>query len=115
MNINPMIEEIFSDFSVDGRYIPISYYQYFGKENTYLTYYTWNERPELFFDDDYHKEVCYGTIDIWSKGNFKDIAESVKQKLRENNFIWTDNGTEMYEPDTGYFHVPVNFYVLSEE
>lgn len=115
MNINPKIEEMFSNFEVGEKLIPIAYYQYFGTENTYLTYYTWNERPELFFDDDYDAEVCYGTIDVWSKGNFKKIVEDVKQKLKENGFIWTDNGAEMYEPDTGYFHVSVNFYKLNEE
>ena len=115
MNINPKIEKIFSALKIDEKQIPIAYLQYFGTEDVYLTYYTWSERPELFFDNDYDAEVCFGTIDVWSKKNFKSLVEIVKQKLKENGFIWTDNGTEMYEPDTGYFHVPINFYVLSEE
>lgn len=115
MNINPKIEEIFSNFEVDGVQIPIAYSGYFGTEDVYLTYYTWSEKPELFYDDDYNSEVCYGTIDIWSKKNFKKILETVKQKLKENKFTWTDNGMEMYEPDSGYFHVPVNFFITREE
>lgn len=113
MNINPQIEKMFSDFKVEGKSVSIAYLQYFGTDDVYLTYYTWSEIPELFYDDDYNTEVCYGTIDIWSKGNFKPIVELVKQKLRENGFIWTDNGAEMYEPETSYFHVPVNFCAVN--
>ena len=112
MNINYQIEKAFSDFKVDGKTVPISYYQYFGTDETYLTYYTWSENPEFFFDDDYDAEVCHGTIDIWSKKNFKKIIELVKQNLKVNGFTWTDNGAELYEPETGYFHVPVNFYAV---
>ena len=35
------------------------------------------------------------------------------EKLKENGFTQTDNVDEIYEPDTGYFHVPINFYVLN--
>lgn len=114
MNINPIIEKIFTDFKVNQKLIPISFMQYFGSENEYLTYYTWSEKPELFSDNTYNAEVCYGTIDVWSKENFKELLEAVKQKLKQNNFIWTDNAAEIYEPQTGFFHVPVNFYVTSE-
>ena len=44
----------------------------------YLTYYIWHEQPENFLDDEYHPEVAYGTIDIFSKGIFKDISKEVK-------------------------------------
>jgi len=109
MNINPILEEIFKDFIVDGATIPISFMQYGGDKTAYLTYYTWYEKPELFSDDDYHAEVIHGTIDIFSKENFKNILESVKKKLKENDLTWTDNGSETFEEDTGFFHVPVNF------
>jgi len=53
--------------------------------------------------------VAYGTIDIFSKGNFKGILKEVKKILKANNFTWTDNGPETFERETGYYHVPVNF------
>lgn len=109
MNINPIIEKIFKNFTVDGKQIPISYMRYSGKGTAYLTYYTWHEKPNLFSDDDYHAEEISGTIDIFSKGNFKNILEAVKKKLKENNLIWTDNGAETFEEDSGFFHVPINF------
>ncbi len=109
ININPKIEEIFANFEVDGELIPISYQNYTGKASKYLTYYTWFELPHIFADDDNQSEHCYFTIDVFSKGNFKNIAEAVKQKLKENGFVWTDNAAETFESDTGFFHVPMNF------
>ena len=53
--------------------------------------------------------MAYGTIDIFSKGNFKGILKEVKKILKANNFTWTDNGSETFERETGYYHVPVNF------
>ena len=109
MNINSIIEKAFADFKVNGKVIPIAFLNYTGNSDVYLTYYTWSLKPENFYDDENHSEIAYGTIDIFSKSNFKDILESVKIKLKENGFTWTDNGPETYEQDTGYYHVPVNF------
>ena len=113
MNINPLIESAFKDFSINKKRIPIAFLSYTVKAETYLTYYTWQEQPENFYDDDYHAEIAYGTIDIFSKGNFKDILKDVKTKLRENGFTWTDNGPGTFERETGYYHVPVNFCAWS--
>ena len=87
----------------------VAFLNYSGESDTYLTYYTWLDEPDNFYDDEHHAEIAYGTIDIFSKGNFKDILKGVKNKLKENGFTWTDNGPENFEKDTGYYHVPVNF------
>lgn len=105
MNINPIIEAIFKDFSV-----PIAFLEYTGKETIYLTYYTWLEKPENFANDDNHAEIVYLTIDIFSKSNFKNILKQVKKLLKQNGFTWTDNGPETFEKETGYFYVPMNFF-----
>ena len=94
---------------MNGKVIPISFLNYTGNSDVYLTYYTWLEKPENFYDDENHSEIAYGTIDIFSKNNFKNTSQAVKSRLKENGFIWTDNGPETYEQDTGYYHVPVNF------
>lgn len=111
ININQKIETAFTNFIVNEKVIPISFLSYTGKSDVYLTYYTWFEKPDNFYDDEYHTEISYGTIDIFSKGNFKNILKKVKEKLKENGFTWTDNGPEDFDRETGYYHVPVNFYL----
>lgn len=110
ININPLIEAAFTNFTVGTKHIPISFLNYEGNSEVYLTYYTWHDEPENFYDDEHHAEIAYGTIDIFSKGNFKGILKQVKNKLKQNGFTWTDIGSEIFEKDTGYYHVPVNFY-----
>lgn len=104
MNINPIIEKAFEKYK-----IPISYMTYKGNADTYLTYYTWQELPDNFCDDDNEIEVAYGTIDIYSKKNFKEILKDVKKILKNNGFLVTDVASEMYEETTKFFHVPINF------
>lgn len=113
MNINPLIESAFKDFEINKKRIPIAFLSYTGKADTYLTYYTWQEQPANFFDDEHHAKEAYGTIDIFSKGNFKSILKEVKKILKANKFTWTDNGPETFERETGYYHVPVNFCAWS--
>jgi hypothetical protein len=110
MNINPKIEAAFENFMVGGEQIPIFFQFYEGKAEKYLTYYQWSEQAENFADNTNNAEVAYGTVDVWSMKNYKEIVEAVKQTLKDNGFVWTDNGAEMYERETGYYHVPVNFY-----
>jgi hypothetical protein len=110
ININPILELAFRDFEVDGVKIPISFMKYTGKADSFLTYYTWSEVPEIFADDVNHAEAVFSTIDVFSKKNYKKIVEEVKKTLYQNGFTWTDNGSEMYEEDTKFYHVPMNFY-----
>lgn len=111
MNINPKIESAFKDFKVDKTKIPIEYQQYKGKATTYLTYYTYYEEPAEFSDDEVELECTYGTIDIFCKGNFKKVLKEVKKVLKNNGFTVTDCGPEDFEEETGFHHVPVNFYL----
>ena len=101
ININPIIEKAFSDFKIGERSIPIAFLSYTGKAETYLTYYTWQEQPDDFYDDENHAEIAFATIDIFSKGNFKNILKKVKTKLKEIGFTWTDN----VRPDRALFKV----------
>ena len=65
------------------------------------------DKIELLGEFTYNNTKCFAYK--FSKSNFKDILESVKEKLMQYGFTWTDNGPGTYEQDTGYYHVPVNF------
>ena len=114
MNINPLIERAFTGFTVDGINIPIAYQLYEGNRTAFLTYYTRIERPEEFADDIPIFEGTYGTINVYSKSDFKNLLREVKRILKNNGFTVTDAGPEDFEEDTGFYHIPVNFYFESE-
>lgn len=105
VNINPLIENAFENYR-----LPIAYKTYKGKEKSYLTYYTWSQRPDNYYDDESHTTIAYGTIDIYSSGNFKNILNEVIEILEQNDFTVTDIESEDYEEDSKLYHVPINFY-----
>lgn len=111
MNANPLIERIFEGFKIDGVKIPVSFLFYTGKADSYLTYFTLSEEPRNFHANAHHSEISNVTIDVFSKKNFKNLVEIVKQKMITDGFIWQGNSSENYESDTQYFHVPLNFQI----
>lgn len=105
MEINSILEKAFKNYK-----LPIAFQHYDGKANQFLTYYTYSTVFENAVDDEFTNEIKYGTLNIYSKKNYIEIIEDVKKILKENGFTVTDLGIEDYEKDTGFYHIPVNFY-----
>ena len=114
MNINEILERVFKDFQFEGEKIPISPYSYDGEASTYLVYYTYLDQPEGFANDLPIVEGTYGTIDIFTKKDFKELKNIVKRKIvKECGFTWLQDGLEDFEEDTKLYHIPIDFFVES--
>lgn len=116
--MNELIEEIFENFNVDSVTIPVSFIQYNGHSETYITYSESNIDTSFYSDDDLQNYVDYYDFDIYSKGNYLKIVESVKNLLEQNGFEWQPSQTssDLYEADTGYYHKTLCFaYIRSKE
>ena len=115
--MNDLIERIFANFTVQGKTIPVSFLMYKGHGEPYVTYQQVDADNSLSGDDDLIGYVDYYDFDVYSKGNYMQIVESVKQILKENGFVWqpSRSGGDMYETDTGYYHKTLNFAVLRED
>ena len=115
--MNELIEEIFKDFTVDNVAIPVSFLFYEGHGEPYITYMNQDADGSFSGDDELLGYVTYYDFDVYSKGNFINIVESVKEKLKANNFVWqpSRSSQDFYETDTGYFHKTLNFAYLKEE
>lgn len=115
MNINYILEKEFKNFKFNNELIPISPNIYSGEATTYLVYYTYSTRPEIFADDLSICEGTYGTIDIFSNKNYKKLKNEVKKRIVKNcGFTWIEDGLEDFEEETGLWHVPISFYVESQ-
>lgn len=115
--MNELIETIFRDFIVNGVKIPAKYLFYDGHGEPYITYMQIDADASFSGDDELLGYVDYYDFDIYSKGNYTDIIESVKKLLTLNGFKWQPSRTspDMYETDTGYYHKTLNFAILREE
>ena len=106
--MNELIEQIFQNFSV-----PVSFMRYDGKATTYITYQQTDIDTTLSADDELINYLDYYDLDIYSKGNYFSVIESVKQVMKANGFRWqpTRSSGDMYEDDTGYYHKTLCFSI----
>lgn len=111
--MNALIEQIFTNFKVNGVAIPVSFLRYGGKLTTYITYMEWDKSNSYSGDDEILGYVSYYDFDIYSKGNYLAIVEAVKQKMKENGFTWQParDSQDMFEDDTGYYHKTLCFAI----
>lgn len=115
-DINALITSIFTDFTVDGVDIPVCYMRYNGHDTAYVTWMQMSCDASLTADDDLQGYVGFYDFDIYSKGNYTRIIEELKQKLKENGFVWqvARSSPDMFEDDTGYYHKTLNFAIFEE-
>lgn len=115
--MNSLIETIFNGFQVNGVSIPVSFLRYDGKSTTYITYQQEYIDNSFSGDDELLGYVDYYDFDIYSKGNYLPIVESVKEIMKNNGFMWQPSRSsgDMYEDDTGYFHKTLSFAIEREE
>lgn len=115
--MNELIESIFSGFAVDGVSIPVVFMFYKGHGEPYVTYMQQDADKSFSGDDDLLGYVDYYDFDVYSKGNFMKIIESVKSILKQAGFVWqpSRSSMDMFETDTGYYHKTLNFAILREE
>ena len=115
--MNELIQSIFTNFEVDGVSIPVKFLRYEGKSTTYVTYMETDTDNSYAGDNEILGYVSYYDFDIYSKGNYFNIVEAVKGKMKDNGFIWQPSRTseDMYEDDTGYFHKTLCFAIERSE
>lgn len=109
--MNKRIEEIFSDFEIDGVQIPVEYLYYEGKANKYVVYMEESTSASLAGDDDLIGYADFYDFDVYGKGNIKKIIKEVKTRMKEGGFIWIPERTssDMYEVETGFYHKTLSF------
>lgn len=115
--MNSLIETIFQNFIVDNKLIPVSFMRYNGKSTTYITYMYYDSNNSYSGDNELLGWVDYYDFDIYSKGNYLNIIESVKSVMKQNGFMFqpSRSSADMYEDDTGYFHRTLSFAIERQE
>lgn len=115
--MNNELQTIFEGFAVEGKSIPVVFLRYVGKKTTYITYQEIQDDTSFSADDELQAYVTYYDFDIYSKGNYLNIIESVKEILKANGWRYQPSMTsqDLYEDDTGYYHKTLCFAKIKEE
>lgn len=88
--------------------VPVRFQSYTGKEESYITFFTYLDKPELHSDD---KEVITGNyiqIDVWSKKDYTDLVDRVHQNMIDAGFIKL-NFYDLYEDELKVYHKVMRF------
>lgn len=107
--MNEELKAIFKNFKVNDKSIPVEHLRYKGKSKTYVTWTLLNESSGLNGDDEPLYSVCPVDIDVFSDGNYLDIVKEIKKAMKDSNWVWVEDSSEMYEEDTELYHRTITF------
>ncbi len=109
--MNAQIEQLFTDFTVNGVSIPVALIYYDGHGEPYVVYRQYDKDNSYSSDDDISGYVTYYDFDVYSKGNYLAIVEAIKSILKQAGWTWQPrrDSPDMYEADTGYYHKTICF------
>lgn len=109
--MNSEIVKIFDGFTVNGKEVPVRFLTYEGHGEPYVIFSREYDDSSYAGDDSILGYVTYYDFDVYSKGNFTELVEAVKDKVEDAGWTWqvSRSSSDMYESDTGYFHVTLSF------
>lgn len=115
-DIRTLITTIFANFTVDEKTVPVSFMRYKGKENTYVTWMQYDMDNSYAGDNELLGYVGYYDFDVYSKGNYTNIIEAIKEKMKDNGFMFQPSrcSPDLYEDETGYYHKTLSFAIEEE-
>lgn len=107
--LNSEIETLFTNFTVGGQTVPVTYME---AEHTnpspddYVTYQDITDYPALCTDDSCQVSIESYDFDIYSQTSlYPQIIEAVKNLLISNGWTWTGNQVGLKEEH--YYHTTV--------
>ena len=108
--MNEEIKSIFGDaVNVNGVDIPFAHLKYKGDSEKFITWTIIGEEPSFSANDEVLYSVASVDIDIFSNGNYLDIVKEIKKRMKNNEWVWTGDSPEMYEDETGLYHITCSF------
>jgi len=111
--MNEIIQMAFDEFSVDDVEIPVNYLHYLGHGEPYVVFTPTNNGEVFSAEDQVQNFVTYYDFDIYSKGNYYNIAKAIMAILEAIGFSYvpSQDSPEMFENDTGYYHKTLCFSI----
>ena len=108
--MNKELKTIFGEaISVDGALVPTAHLKYRGKDTTFVVWSITGTLPALVADNAILYGITTVDVDVYSKGNILSVLAEVKRLMNINEWIWTEDSPEMYEDDTGLYHITASF------
>ena len=102
MNVDSTLKAL-----LDKLGVPVPRLKYNGRAACFITYQLVVGRDTLFSDDEEGAQEYTYQINIYSKTDYFALLQRLKTALKAAGFYGITIHAEVYEQDTGYYHVPV--------
>lgn len=93
--------------TLEGLGAPVERLVFTGNAPVFFTYQFVLGADTAFADDESSAEEFLYRIDLYTKGDFFALLRRTKQALKAVGFYGITVDPEVYEQDTGYYHVPI--------
>lgn len=103
------------DAALKSLRFPVARLYYRGKASTYFTYQLILGAPTGYADDDNTATESTWRVDLYSQKNYAALLKKAIQTLKDAGFYGITVEAELYETETGYYHVPIEIKYLTEE
>jgi len=108
--MNEELKRIFGDaITVGNKPISTAHLRYKGKDTTFVTWTITSDEPVLSGNDEQLYSIVAVDVDVYSKGNYLSVLNEVKKLMKINEWVWTGDSVEMFEDDTGLYHITASF------
>ena len=91
---------------------PVSRLYYTGKAATFFVFQRILSKPDGYADDDNTVTAHTYRVDLYSKSDFIALLNQTVSALKNTGFTVDSIDAEIYESDTGYYHVPLTINFL---
>jgi hypothetical protein len=82
--------------------------------SAFFTFQTVLAQPSGYADDDSTITLHTFRVDLYTKSDFTQLLADTQTALKQAGFIISTVDAEIYENDTGYYHVPLTIKILEE-
>lgn len=89
--------------------IPVERLFYSSKAETYITFQYLYGHETAYADDDGTAYEHLYRADIFSKSDYISLLRRTLSALKSAEFYDITVGAEIYEKDTGFYHIPIDF------
>lgn len=89
--------------------VPVAHLKYKGNKKTYVVWTIIDEEPVFSSDDEITESEVTIDIDIYSDSNYLKMMSLIKNKMKENDWIWDGDSQEFFEEETGLYHRTCSF------
>jgi len=108
MNLNQLIIDNLTPLN-----IPVCFHKYEGDKSTYITFFIYNEKGELWADNDEKQTSFYIQIDVWSKGNYSTLVDNVLILMKDAGFKRT-YAIDLFDKESNIYHKSIRFNYTRE-